>query len=227
MARYVAGTASPRLDVFAKLCAHFNVSAQIMFEPLREAHFLRDPPSAKPPMFVPDIGDFFRADFTPSRRLENGFYRIWKPTFTKEGHIIRNLMYVWEEDGLQRFRYSIRPDGYGRTLSSALISGTIGVVEWHYVFMARMETQGYGTLSVHLMERSAMHQLLSGILLILSARNGRPPSACRAVFEKAPDLKMSDLKTMQKIMPNDQVPDYVADALKLHDESEATVLVNT
>lgn len=99
--RYLAGEAFPRPDILQRICAHFEVDARILLEPLetiradwrlRAALRLRDiamPPDARP------FDHYLMPD---------GIYRFWRKSFSNPGKYVTGLWQVHTVDSVKMLK---------------------------------------------------------------------------------------------------------------------------
>lgn len=99
--RYLSGAAFPRPDQLQRICAHFQVDARILLQPLAEiradqrmqmALTLRDiiaPPQARP------FDHYLMPD---------GLYRFWRKSFSNPGQYVSGLWRVYTDGGVKRLK---------------------------------------------------------------------------------------------------------------------------
>lgn len=94
--RYLAGESFPRPDVLHKICAHFDVDARILLEPV--ASIARTDGSI---MRNPAIADYLGGTTrpVPEESLPSGFYRFARRSFADEAKFVRGLIYVFRSRG--------------------------------------------------------------------------------------------------------------------------------
>ncbi|MEH7829175.1 helix-turn-helix domain-containing protein [Gemmobacter denitrificans] len=89
--RYLSGDAFPRPDILARICAHFDVDARILLEPLDK---LRE---TIPNRFLIEMRD--KLLIGPSRPVDpavlpEAIYRFWRKSFMFSGKIVTNLALI-------------------------------------------------------------------------------------------------------------------------------------
>jgi len=99
--RYLGGEAFPRPDILQRICAHFDVDARILLEPieairadwrLRAALTLRNiamPPQARP------FDHYLMPD---------GIYRFWRKSFSHPGNYVTGLWRVYTKDSVKMLK---------------------------------------------------------------------------------------------------------------------------
>lgn len=99
--RYLAGEAFPRPDILARICAHFNVDARILLEPLEDLR------QSIPDRFLLEMRDKLligRSRPVDPAILPDGMYRFWRNSFMFQGKIITNLALIRTTDGVTMFK---------------------------------------------------------------------------------------------------------------------------
>ena len=95
--RYLSGESFPRPDVLAKICAHFDIDARILLQPVEtlESHEMSD-------LLAQELGSFL--DLKSARvtqdTLPSGFYRFSRKSFIESDRFVQGLILIYRKGGL-------------------------------------------------------------------------------------------------------------------------------
>lgn len=95
--RYLSGDAFPRPDVLARICAHFDVDARILLEPLEDLR------RKVPDRYMEELRDKMLIGASrpvDPQAVPDAMYRFWRNSFMYPGKIVTNLAMIRTKDEL-------------------------------------------------------------------------------------------------------------------------------
>lgn len=99
--RYLSGESSPRPEILARICDHFEVDARILLEPLPTDHL-----ASRKLALGALTNDLIRNEFSgvSDEMLPDGLYRYWRMSMSQRGKVFCGLSIVSRKQGVKMWR---------------------------------------------------------------------------------------------------------------------------